>query len=67
MDQAGMLAGCVQEQMLEPLNAKRAQQQEIQTLLQQDQVQIEARRAELAAGRQALAEVQDLTQTALNA
>lgn len=67
MKQAEMLADCVREQMLEPLNAKRAQQQEIQTLLQQSQAEIEARRAELTAARQALAEVQTLTQSALHA
>lgn len=67
MKQAEMLADCVREQMLEPLNAKRAQQQEIQTLLQQSQAEIEARRAELTAARQALAEVQTLAQSALHA
>lgn len=67
MDQASRLAACVQEQMLEPLNAKRTQQQEIQALLQQSQAQIEARRAELATARQELAEVQMLTQSALQA
>jgi hypothetical protein len=66
MDQAAMLAGCVQEQMLEPLNAKRAQQQEIQSLLQQSQAQIESRHAELTEARQALAELQTLTQAALH-
>lgn len=67
MKQAEMLADCVREQMLEPLNAKRAQQEEIQTLLQQSQAEIAARRAEFAAARQALAEVQTLTQSALHA
>ncbi len=66
-DQAKMLAACVQEQMLEPLNAKRTQQQEIQTLLQQTQAQIETRRVALAQARQTVTELLALTQNALYA
>lgn len=65
MDQATKLARCVREQMLEPLQAKRSQQQEIQTLLQQSQAKITARRDELQNAQEALIEVQELTQNAL--
>ncbi|MBK1695194.1 hypothetical protein CKO09_10645 [Chromatium weissei] len=63
--QADLLVECVREQMLEPLNAKRAQQQEVQALLQQGQAQITARRTELNNARRALTEVQQLTHSAL--
>ncbi|UYO73929.1 dynamin family protein [Halomonas qinghailakensis] len=65
MEQAMILANCVQEQMLEPLNAKRAQQQEIEMLLQQSQNDIAVRSDELTGALRALVEVQKLTQFAL--
>ncbi|MBB1077304.1 dynamin family protein [Rhodoferax sp. 4810] len=63
--QAQLLASCVREQMLEPLNAKRTQQQEIQLLLQQSQAQINARRAALLEGERAVADVMAMTSAAL--
>lgn len=64
-EQAGLLAACVQEQLMEPLNAKRAQRQEVQQLLQQSAAEIAARKAQLQEGASALAEVIGMTQAAL--
>lgn len=66
MEQAKLLASCVQEQLMEPLNAKRAQRQEVQLLLQQSAAEIAARKAQLEAGSAALAEVFAMTQAVLN-
>ena len=65
MEQAKLLASCVQEQLMEPLNAKRAQRQEVQLLLQQSTAEIAARKAQLKEGSAALAEVIAMTQAAL--
>jgi hypothetical protein len=64
--QAKLLASCVQEQLMEPLNAKRAQRQEVQLLLQQSAAEIAARKAQLQEGSAALAEVIAMTQAVLN-
>ena len=66
MEQAKLLASCVQEQLMEPLNAKRAQRQEVQLLLQQSAAEIAARKAQLQEGSTALAEVIAMTQAVLN-
>ncbi len=66
MEQAKLLASCVQEQLMEPLNAKRAQRQEVQLLLQQSAAEIAARKAQLQEGRAALVEVIAMTQSVLN-
>lgn len=66
MEQAKLLASCVQGQLMEPLNAKRAQRQEVQLLLQQSSAEIAARKAQLQEGSAALAEVIAMTQTVLN-
>lgn len=66
MEQAKLLASCVQEQLMEPLNAKRAQRQEVQLLLQQSAAEIAARKAQLQNGSAALAEVIAMTQAVLN-
>lgn len=66
MEQAKLLASCVQEQLMEPLNAKRAQRQEVQLLLQQSAAEIAARKAQLEVGSTALAEVFAMTQAVLN-
>jgi len=66
MEQAKLLASCVQEQLMEPLNAKRAQRQEVQLLLQQSAAEIAARKAQLQVGSTALAEVFAMTQAVLN-
>ncbi len=65
MEQAKLLASCVQEQLMEPLNAKRAQRQEVQLLLQQGAAEIAARKAQLQSGSTALAEVIAMTQAVL--
>ena len=65
-EQAKLLASCVQEQLMEPLNAKRAQRQEVQLLLQQSAAEIAARKAQLQEGRAALAELVAMTQAVLN-
>ena len=66
MEQAKLLASCVQEQLMEPLNAKKAQRQEVQLLLRQSEAEIAARRMQLQEGSAALAEVIAMTQTVLN-
>lgn len=66
MEQAKLLASCVQEQLMEPLNAKKAQRQEVQQLLRRSEAEIAARRMSLKEGSAALAEVIAMTQTALN-
>lgn len=66
MAQAKLLASCVQEQLMEPLNAKRAQRQEVQLLLQQSAAEIAARKAQLQDGSVALAEVITMTKAILN-
>jgi hypothetical protein len=66
MEQAKLLASCVQEQLMEPLNAKRAQRQEVQLLLQQSAAEIAARKAQLQEGSAALVEVIAMTQAVLN-
>ena len=66
MEQAKLLASCVQEQLMEPLNAKRTQRQEVQLLLQQSSAEIAARKAQLQEGAAALAEVAQMTQAVLH-
>ena len=66
VEQAQLLASCVQEQLMEPLNAKRAQRQEVQLLLQQSVAEIAARKAKLQEGSVALTEVINMTQAVLN-
>ena len=65
MNQLELLKGCVQEQYLEPLNAKRAKHEEVQTLLQQSQATIAQRKTQLASAQIELAALQTQTQTAL--
>lgn len=66
MEQAKLLASCVQEQLMEPLNDARAQRQEVQRVLQQSEAEIAARKTQLQEGGAALAEVIDMTQAVLN-
>jgi len=66
MEQAKLLASCVQEQLMEPLNAKKAQRQEVQLLLRQSEAEIAARQMQLKEGSAALAEVIAMTQAVLN-
>lgn len=67
LEQSKLLESCVQEQLMEPLNAKRAQRQEVQLLLQQSSAEISARKAQLQEGCAALAEVIAMTQSVLDA
>ncbi len=67
MNQLELLQGCVQDQYLEPNNAKRAKREEVQTLLQQSQATIAQRKAQLATAQIELAALQTQTQTALKA
>jgi hypothetical protein len=67
MNQLELLQACVQEQYLEPLNAKRAKREEVQTLLHQSQATIAQRKARLASAQMELAALQIQTQTALKA
>lgn len=66
MQQANFLASCVQEQLMEPLNAKRAQRHEVQLMLQKGEAEIEARKTKLHEGMSALDEVAGMTQAVLN-
>lgn len=67
MDQAALLKQCVSEQLLEPVNAKRVQLQEIQILLHQGKAEIDERKAKLTAAQRDITELQALTQNTLNA
>jgi hypothetical protein len=64
-DQMNLLEACVQEQYLEPLNAKRQKREEVQVLLQQGKTQVAERQAELQKAQDEVGQLLDLTQTAL--
>ncbi|MDD2728416.1 dynamin family protein [Malikia sp.] len=66
-DQLQALQACVEEQYLEPLNAKRAKREELQQLLSQGEAQIAQRRVRLQQARKEVADLLVLTQNALNA
>lgn len=65
MEQAAMLEQCVVEHLMEPLNAKRAQREEVQLLIQKGQVEIAQRKADLQQALQQLDELHTLTRAAL--
>ncbi len=67
MDQLQALQACVQEQYLEPMNAKLAKREEIQALMQQSAADIDRRKMNLTQAQQALAELLARTQDALQA
>lgn len=64
-DQMTLLQECVQEQFMEPLNAKRAQRQEVQELLQKGQVEIADRKSQRIEAQKQLADLHALTLSAL--
>jgi chromosome segregation ATPase len=66
-EQSKRLADCVREQMLEPLNAKRAQMEQVEALLRQGQADIAKRCEALEGAKRQLAEVQELTRHAQTA
>lgn len=66
-DQLQALQACVEEQYMEPLNAKRVKREELQQLLVQGEVEIAQRRARLRQARKDVADLLALTQNALNA
>jgi GTPase SAR1 family protein len=66
-EQSKLLADCVREQMLEPLNAKRTQMEEVEALLRQGQADIAKRREALEGAQRQLAEVQEQTRHAQTA
>jgi GTPase SAR1 family protein len=66
-DQLRALQACVEEQYLEPLNAKRAKREELQQLLRQGEAEIAQRRARLQQAGKDVADLLALTQNALNA
>jgi len=67
MDQLQALQACVEEQYLEPLNAKRAKREELQQLLRQGEAEIAQRRVSLQQARKDVADLLALTQNALQA
>lgn len=66
-DQLRALQACVEEQYLEPLNAKRAKREELQQLLRQGEAEIAQRRDSLLRASKEVADLLALTQNALNA
>lgn len=64
-DQMVLLEACVQEQYLEPLNAKRQKREAVQLLLQQGKTQVAERQARLQKAQDEVGQLLDLTQTAL--
>ena len=64
-DQLKALQACVEEQYLEPLSAKLAKREEIQSLLQLSDVEISQRKADLRRAQLDVKELMDLTENAL--
>lgn len=65
-EQRRLLEHCVAENLMEPLNAKRAQRQAVQELLQQGQAALERRRMDLAEAERTLEALIAETQAAMN-
>ena len=66
-DQLQALQACVEEQYLEPLNAKLAKREELQQLLSQGEAQVAQRKDRLQQARKDVADLLALTQNALQA
>jgi hypothetical protein len=66
-DQLRALQACVEDQYLEPLNAKRAKREQLQLLLRQGEVEIAQRRSRLQLASKDVADLLALTQNALKA
>ncbi|HNA21982.1 MAG TPA: hypothetical protein PLN40_11300, partial [Agitococcus sp.] len=65
-DQLKLLHGCVEEQYLEPLNAKKQQREEVINLFNQGKEQVEHRQMQLAQAQQEVNQLYDLTLSALS-
>ncbi len=65
-EQLKLLQGCVEEQYLEPLNAKKRQREENIKLFEQGKEQVEHRKAQLAEAQQEVNQLRDLTLSALS-
>lgn len=65
-NQMELLESCVKEQFLEPLNAKRATREEVQALMQQGQAEIAQRQQVLVQATQELAQLIEVTRSALS-
>lgn len=65
MAQAKLLSDCVSEHLMEPLNAKRAQHEEVLQLMQSHKTAIENRKQVLAQAKADIADLQALTQLSL--
>ena len=65
-EQLKLLHGCVEEQYLEPLNAKKQQREEIIKLFNQGKEQVEHRQMQLAQAQQEVNQLYDLTLSALS-
>lgn len=66
-DQLQALQACVQEQYLEPLNAKLEKRKEVQTLLQQSEIEIAQRKSRLQQAQRDVSDLLAMTQNALQA
>ena len=64
--QQKLLKDCVEEQFMQPLQAKLQQRQEVAALMAQEQSQIEQRKVELADGLKQLQDLHSLTDAALH-
>jgi GTPase SAR1 family protein len=62
--QLELLADCVQEQYIEPLNAKRGQRESVRSLIEQGREHVEKRRNLLTQGQSDLAELMNMTRQA---
>lgn len=65
--QLKLLKDCVEEQFMQPLQAKLQQRQEIAALMAQEKSQIDQRKAELAGGLKELQDLHSITDAALHA
>lgn len=65
-DQLKLLHGCVEEQYLEPLNAKKQQREEVINLFNQGKEQVEFRQVQLAQAQHEVNQLRDLTLSALS-
>ncbi len=65
--QLKLLKDCVEEQFMQPLQAKLQQRQEIAALMAQEKSQIDQRKAELVGGLKELQDLHSITDAALHA
>jgi GTPase SAR1 family protein len=65
MQQSKILEQCVIEHLVEPLNAKLAQREQVQVLLQKSQIEVAQRKARLLSAQKQLGDLNALTRNAL--